>query len=200
MSKGVLLINKKEVPIIQVGVTNRVRKMTAADHFTIPAQSECIIDVFLERQEDDDFSCDKDYIIEPIGHFQTEYPLQMASTLVDINQGCTCKVRILNPFPTPMSIKQDAVIGRAEPIADKPVGIVQQENNTEACNFVRVRRVDMRKEESTFRFSEDTARTTHDGKVEEVPEHLMDLYEQATRNLNGLRMSESGKTSNSVPR
>ena len=39
MSKGVLLIDKKEVPIIQVGVTNRVRTVTAADHFIIPAQS-----------------------------------------------------------------------------------------------------------------------------------------------------------------
>ena len=33
MSKGVIVLNKKEVPIIQVGVTNRVRKVTAADHF-----------------------------------------------------------------------------------------------------------------------------------------------------------------------
>ena len=39
MSKGVLVINKKDVPIIQVGVTNRLRKVTAADHFIIPAQS-----------------------------------------------------------------------------------------------------------------------------------------------------------------
>ena len=44
MSRGVLLIDKKEVPIIQVGVKTRVRKVTAADHFVIPAQSECIID------------------------------------------------------------------------------------------------------------------------------------------------------------
>ena len=43
--------------------------------------------------------------MEPTEHFQAEYPLQMASTLVDINEGCTCKVRMLNPFPTAMSIK-----------------------------------------------------------------------------------------------
>ena len=122
-----------------------------------------------------------------------KYPLQMASTLVDINQDCTCKVRILNPFPTAMSIKQDAVNGRAEPIADKPVVIVQQENNTESCNFVRVRRVDIRREESTLRFSEDIARTTHDGRVEKVPVHLMDLYEQATRNLKGSECQKVAK-------
>ena len=36
MSKGVLIIDKQEVPIIQVGVKSRVRKVTAADHFVIP--------------------------------------------------------------------------------------------------------------------------------------------------------------------
>ena len=36
MSKGVLMIDKKEIPIIQVGVNKRVRNVTAADHFVIP--------------------------------------------------------------------------------------------------------------------------------------------------------------------
>ena len=116
MSKGVLSIKKKEVPIIQVGVRNRVRKVTAADHFIIPAQSECIIDVYLERQEYDDFSCETDYIVEPTVHFKAEYPLQMANTLVNINEACTNKVTILNPFPTSVSIKQNVVICNAERI------------------------------------------------------------------------------------
>ena len=126
MSKGVLVINMKEVPIIQVGVTNKVSKVTAADHFVIPAQSECIIDVYLERQEYDDFSCEKDYIIEPTEHFQAEYPLWMASTLMDINKACTCKLRVLNPFPTAMSIKQDAVVGKAKPIEGNPIVITNK--------------------------------------------------------------------------
>ena len=48
MSKRVLKIDKQEVPIIQIGITNRIRKVTAADHFVIPAQSECIIEVYVE--------------------------------------------------------------------------------------------------------------------------------------------------------
>ena len=54
-SKGVIVLNKKEVPIILVGVTNRVRMVTAADHFVIPAQSECVLDVLIERHEYDAF-------------------------------------------------------------------------------------------------------------------------------------------------
>ena len=45
----------------------------------------------------------------------------MATALVDINQGCTCKVRILNPFPTSVSIKQDAVQAQAEQIEGIPL-------------------------------------------------------------------------------
>ena len=141
MSKGVLVINKKEIPIIQVGVTNRVRKVTAADHFVIFAQSECIIDVHLERQEYDDFSCENDYIIEPTKHFQAEHLLWMASTLVDINKACTCKVRVLNPFPIAMSIKQDAVVGKADPIECNPTVITDEEDSCEIENHVAARRI-----------------------------------------------------------
>lgn len=44
-----LRVGDKEVPIIQVELQNRVRKVTAADHFVTPAQSEAIVDVFVER-------------------------------------------------------------------------------------------------------------------------------------------------------
>ena len=72
-------------------------------------------------------------------HFQTEYPLKMASILVDINEGCTCKIRMLNPFPTAMSIKQDTVIEKAEPINGKPVLIANQEDEAEKESYIRVR-------------------------------------------------------------
>ena len=45
-----LKIDENEVPIIQIGINNRIRKVTAADHFVIPAQSEAVVDVFVERQ------------------------------------------------------------------------------------------------------------------------------------------------------
>ena len=139
LSMGVLLINKQEVPIIQVGLSTRVRKVTAADHFVIPAQSEAVIDVFIERTEYDDFSAEADYVIEPTEHFKELYPLQMAPSFTNINSACTGKVRLLNPFPTAVSIKQDAVVGQAEPIDGSPQLIVQQEDSEEVNNYTRVR-------------------------------------------------------------
>ena len=49
--------------------------------------------------------------------------------------------QILNPFPTAMSIKQDAVIGQAAPIVGKPRVLAQTENPTETDNFTSIRRV-----------------------------------------------------------
>ena len=98
--------------------------------------------MYVERQEYDDFLNEKDYVIEPTEHFHMEYSLQMASTLVDINQACTCKVRVLNLFPTAMSIKQDAVIGKAEPAEGIPVIVADEESKQEVNNFNRIRRVD----------------------------------------------------------
>ena len=183
MSKGVLVINKKDVPIIQVGVTNRLRKVTAADHFIIPAQSECIIDVYLERHEYDDFSAEQDYIIEPTEHFIDEYPLQMASTLVDINKACTCKVRVLNPFPTDMSIKQDAVIGKAEPIEGKPTVIVSEEDSSEVKNHVTARRIKLATDGKSQSLPEYTARKVKVEENSEIPSHLVDMYEKTTKEL-----------------
>ena len=118
LSKGVLLLKGHEIPLIQVGLQGRVRKVTAADHFVIPPQSEAVIDVYVERKEYDDLCKNSNYVIEPTDNFCERYPLQMANVLVDINREVTSKVRVLNPFPTSASIKQDAVIGQAEVIAD----------------------------------------------------------------------------------
>ena len=141
ISEGVLKVNGKEVPIIQVGMKDRICKVTSADHFVIQAQSEAVIDVYIERQEYDDFSAETDYIIEPTDHFKETYPLQMAPTLCDINKECTSKVILLNPFPTAVSIKQDAVVGWAEPIDGTPKALVQEEDANEADNFHQVRRL-----------------------------------------------------------
>ena len=65
--------------------------------------------------------------------------------VVDINKACTCQVRILNPFPTAMSIKQDAVVGQAEVIQGRPKILTKQENKKDIENFCRVRKVDFMK-------------------------------------------------------
>ena len=186
MSEGVLKVDGKEVPIIQVGMKNRIRKVTSADHFVIPAQSEAVIDVYIERQEYDDFSAETDYIIEPTDHFKETYPLQMAPTLCDINQECTSKVRLLNPFPTAVSIKQDAVVGWAEPIDGTPKALVQEEDANEADNFHQVRRLTFARQDNIKNrcpSSQAIKRSFIDTEAQ-VPDHLTDMYTRASTDLN----------------
>ena len=67
----------------------------------------------------------------------------MAATLADVNKGCTCKVRVLNPFPTAVSIGQDITVGNAEPIDETPHVLFRQEDEKEESNFHKVRRIDV---------------------------------------------------------
>ena len=86
MSKGVLLINKQEVPIMQVGLKTSVRRVASAEHVVIPAHCESVIDVYVERHKSDDFSSENKYLVEPTEHFQEVYPLHMARTLTEMVQ------------------------------------------------------------------------------------------------------------------
>ena len=180
MSKGVLIIENQEVPIIQVGCKNSIRRVTAADHYVIPAQCESVIDVYVERQEYDDFSSETDNIIEPTSHFQETYPLQMAPTLVDINSGCTCKVRLLNPFPRAMSIKQDAVIGTAQPIDESPKILFPSEREGEEENFCWIRRIGLHKNDD-LTCHQSASMKVGTEETSELPNHLIDLYQRATK-------------------
>ena len=123
-----------------------------------------------------------------------EYPLQMASTLVDINQACTCKVRVLNPFPTAMSIKQDAVIGKAEPAEGIPVIFADEESKQEVNNFNRIRRVDFCREEKTCFPHNVSVRQACDTEVQEITKHLLTMYEQATANLSSQECKKVAQT------
>ena len=74
-------------------------------------------------------------------HFRETYPLKVASILVHINKGCTCKISLLNPFPTAVSIKQDTVVGKAEPLVGKPRILFEKETEDEEENYSKVRRI-----------------------------------------------------------
>ena len=63
-------------------------------------------------------------------------------------------VKVLNPFPTDMSIKQDAVIGKEEPIEGKPTVIVREEDSSEVKYHVAARRIKLVTDEKSQSLSE----------------------------------------------
>jgi hypothetical protein len=72
------------------------RRVVVADDVKLPGQAEGLVSVYVERFEKDRLNAN--FIIEPTVHFKENYPLHMAGTLLNINRGPTCKVRILNLF------------------------------------------------------------------------------------------------------
>ena len=81
--------------------------------------------MYVERTEADDVDPESRYIAAPTENFGERYQLLMASPLIDGNKAPTSKVRILNPFPTETTIRQDAVIGVAEKI-ESIVSVLQE--------------------------------------------------------------------------
>lgn len=72
-----------------------MRKVYAADHFVIPGYNEVIIDIYVQRTEEDDLvNTETEFIFEPSPHFSERYPLQMATTLIDINTKVTNQIRL----------------------------------------------------------------------------------------------------------
>jgi hypothetical protein len=55
----------------------------------------------------------------------------MASTLVNINNGPTCKVKVLNPFSSDITLRQNAEIGKAEQTKRITNIVTEEENRSE---------------------------------------------------------------------
>ncbi len=176
MSRNVIVLDGQEVPCVQRGRTLRTRKVTVADDVKIPGNSEALIDVYVERDEGDDADYGADYLVDPLDGFREKYQLVMASTLVDINQATTCRIRVMNPFPNEMGLRQDAEIGRAEKIERAVTVVSAKANSEETVNLNRVRRVG-----ASFKRVSNV--NTHIKAVpeEQVPDHLRELHDNATQ-------------------
>ncbi len=174
LSRNVIVLNGHEVPCLRKGRPLRTRKVIVADDVKIPGNSEALIDVYIERVEYDDADIGADYLVEPLDGFQEKYQLVMASTLVDINSAATCQIRVMNPFPDEMDLRQDAEIARAEKIERIVTVISSEENRDEADNFSSIRRVGTR----PLSKADTCIKRAH---IDEVPDHLMELHDRATK-------------------
>jgi hypothetical protein len=81
-----------------------------ADIYTIPGLSEALIGVYVSRKKEVDYDEQAEYLVEPADGFVDRYQLVMAFTLLDINKATTCKVRVLNPFESDITLRKGAEI------------------------------------------------------------------------------------------
>ena len=174
ISRGILRLRNTDIEVLRVGKDCRVRKVTAADHFTIPGYCEQVIDVYIERFPEDDHVGNNDILIEPCDGFTDRYPLVMASTVVNMDSSPTQQVRLLNPGSDPVSIYQDSVIGRAERYEDLHM-LVESEDPSQSGNNSAVRRLQLMSED----VERDVPIVTACTSKSKLPSHLEQLCSQA---------------------
>ena len=113
-------------------------------------------------------------LLEPCTAFQDKYGLIMASSLSDLQNKVTHKVRLLNPGPVDAAINQDVTIGIAEAVCDVST-FMDYENEADRVNMSSVRRIGSssarlpKSEPAQIRRIQDTI----------VPGHLVDLLKTA---------------------
>lgn len=94
--------------------TEKIRKVMAADNFVIPAYCEKLIDVFIDRYEDDQDLTNNVFCVEPSGDFNNRFSLMMASCVIYLKDQVSTKIRVMNPFKMDVCLKQDDLLGKAE--------------------------------------------------------------------------------------
>ena len=142
LSRNIVVLKSQEIPLVRME-KYEVRRVRVADHFMIEPMTEMIIDVLIDRRESDDNMVTCDVIIEPTEIFQEKHHLVVAPSLADLKHNVTAKVRIMNPYQTPVSMKQDTILGIAEDVSSDAINktILKIEDENEVKNTNRVRRI-----------------------------------------------------------
>ncbi len=82
LSQGILQLRDVKIPCKQVRRKETVRRVTAADHYTVPARSQAALDVYVDRRAN--VSGPSQFVISASPWFHEKYPLMIAETLVDV--------------------------------------------------------------------------------------------------------------------
>ena len=109
----------------------------------IPARSEAIIYVFVEREDQDGCDGDKEFLVEPLEKFIDKYPLIMAAAVVETSNSVTSSIRVMNPSGEEVVIHQDTEIGSAERLEAAPTLLLPTEDVWETKNINAVRRIQL---------------------------------------------------------
>ncbi|CAC5365998.1 unnamed protein product [Mytilus coruscus] len=142
LTDGIILLGGHAIHCTQIGQTNKlIRKIYVADNYEIPPRSEILIDVFVDRFQDDSPETVQDCILEPSENFSERFSLVMAPCLVNISQNVTCKTRIMNPYDYKKTLYQDTVIGSAEVVEHEPKILLECEDTLEVNNQNAMRRL-----------------------------------------------------------
>ena len=178
-SQGVMKLRGESIPLELVGIEEPpeyMRQVRSADHYIIPGKSEGIVDVFVDPPSLE--RGDNKLLVEGAPQLAEKYSLVMAPSLVDATSRVTVRVRILNPLPSPASIKQDMVIGQCAPV-DVLGELLEEEEGGWRDNFASTKPLGVQPPQEWTRQVQEEVKTS----VPQLPSHLDGLFDNATREL-----------------
>ena len=177
-SKHLMIFRGIDIPIEVGGYPAGVRRVTLADNYRIAPMTELIADVFIEQGK---LGSGENFITEPNQELAAKYGITMASSLVNINKQVTQKVRLMNPFPTEVTLRQDTVIGTAEIVRDCCV-FDTHEDEEEAGNFHSIRNIKLAaatqhlRQNKLLQVSKASEGPSDGTEISGIPDHLHDLF------------------------
>ena len=143
-----------------------IRRVRAADHFLIPAYTEQILPVYVDRLESDDERVEVNVVIEPTPSFTERYSLDVGRTLVNLNIGPTVFMRLVNATRQDVSVHQDTVMGVAEDVENSDIIMVDTKESSS---------------DNVSRSEEEHCTKLKVVDDSTIPEHLKELYEQTIK-------------------
>lgn len=146
-----------------------VRTARAADHHIIPPMSEMLVDVYVDNQsESDEDLC---VLVESAPQVNG---FAVAASLANVRDNTTIKVRVMNPYPEPVSLKQDSIVGLASPCEDLQSVLCTESSDVSP---LRARRISFNNGSETESVREVHTRDQRPRSTN-LPEHLVELYER----------------------
>ena len=127
------------IPLMMVS-PSVVRHVTVAEDVEVPAMQEVIVDVFVDRLENQNEDEVGRLLVEMHPNLPEGYGCILAPMIVDASSNTTVTVCILNPHSYPIVVRQDSVVSQVEPV-DVVHTISECENPSEKSNCSATRRV-----------------------------------------------------------
>ena len=165
------------------------RKVYAADHYIIPPMSEMVIDVYVDCNSGEEG--DGSVLTEPAPQVAETMRLAMALCLVNVKDNTSVKVRVINPYPDPTSVKQDTVLGSATPYGGSPQVLLETEGSSDSTCEVRRAVLEPIKIDEASRLTRSVGRQNKAAFSSVIPEHLHELYEETVANKSESHIKEA---------
>ena len=147
-TENVLKFAGHSIPLRTVGTCGDAPRVVCLQDEVIPGMSEKVVDAFLERPQGDCVKGEDSMIVEPNMEFCERYGCLVTPVLVDIRDRVTTCIRLLNPFPDPIKIPAEAVMGHLEPGTVKQV-VQEKEYYGEDNNNLNCRRLTVESRSNT---------------------------------------------------